>query len=686
MDDRNAEPVGRRGTARAAGTPAPRPQAPADAAALDAIFGPQGLVARSHPNYEFRPGQAEMAGAVASTFERGGVAVIEAGTGTGKTLAYLIPAVASGRRVIVSTATKSLQEQLYQKDVPYLQKALPRPFRAAYMKGRSNYVCLHRLGKATESPILHDMGELDQFETIRQWAAESETGDRAELTDLPEYLPFWHAIDARSDTCLGQRCPSFDACFITRMRQQAEEADVVIVNHHLFFADLALRGDDYGHVIPDYTTVVFDEAHELEAIAASYFGSAVSNYRVEDLVADLGQVPVNDADTARDLVSTGARLVQRADRFWLALAGVAAPRRDQDDGEQRREIASTLFVQPGPEGHAEPSRLGELYLDLRDTVAHLAAALDAIKDPPPEADALARRAGQLQLDLDFVVAADDPNFVYWYERRGRGAFLHATPIDVSSVLADRLFDRVEAAVLTSATLTTGGQFDYIRSRLGIFDAEELVVESHFDYERQTLLYLPQRMPDPRDPSFPERAAEEIIGLVNASRGRAFVLFTSLQQMRDVYERVRPRIDYPTLIQGEGSKAGVLDRFRRTEGAVLFATSSFWQGIDVQGEALSCVIIAKLPFAVPSDPVVAARCRAIEERGGNAFYDYSIPEAVITLKQGVGRLIRSCDDRGVLSILDPRLRTKSYGRTFLQSLPPCPVTTRPADVLRVFADT
>jgi ATP-dependent DNA helicase DinG len=653
---------------------------------LEAIFGPDGLIARSHPQYEVRPGQAAMAGLVASTFERGGVAVVEAGTGTGKTLAYLIPAIASGRRVIVSTATKSLQEQLYQKDVPFLQKALPRPFRAAYMKGRSNYVCLRRVRRATESPILDDLAAVDQFEAVREWSERSETGDRAELTDLPEHLPFWHAIDARSDTCLGQRCPDFDACFITRMRQRAEEADVVIVNHHLFFADLALRGDDYGHVIPDYTTVVFDEAHELEAIAAGYFGSAVSNYRVEDLAMDVGRLLVTDADTTRDLSTTAARLVQRADRFWLALSGSAAQRAEYDEGEQRRQITSDLFVAPGPGGRGVPSRLGELLLDLRDTISHLAASLDAVKDPPPEAEALARRAAQIQFDLEFIAAADDPNYVYWYERRGRGTFLNATPIDVSSILAERLFDRVEAAVLTSATLTTGGGFDYITSRLGIPEAEELVVESHFDYGRQMLLYLPQRMPDPREPAFVERAAEEVAGLIEASRGRAFVLFTSLQQMRQVHELVREQVDYPTMVQGEGSKAGLLERFRATEGAVLFATSSFWQGIDVQGEALSCVIIAKLPFAVPSDPVVAARCRAVEERGGNAFHDYSVPEAVITLKQGVGRLIRSCGDRGVVSILDPRLRTKSYGRTFLQGLPPCPVTTRLDDVRRVFGDT
>jgi ATP-dependent DNA helicase DinG len=649
--------------------------------ALEAIFGPNGRIARAHPNYEYRPGQIEMAAAVEGVFRRGGVAIIEAGTGTGKTLAYLIPALAAGRRVVVSTATKSLQEQLYFKDVPFLQSLFPGRVRAAYMKGRSNYVCINRLRRAQESPILHGLDDVDHFEAVRSWAAETETGDRAELVDLPERLSFWPSIDARSDTCLGQRCPDFDACFITRMRQQAEEADIVIVNHHLFFADLALRQDDYGQVIPDYTTAVFDESHELEEIAASHFGSVVSNYRVDDLVADLQRLVLVDADALSDMLQTAARLVQRCDRFWLGLATSLGRGRADEEAEQRWEITQSAFAGPG----REPTRLGELYLDVRDTLDHLAAGLGQVKDPPPEAASILRRTEMLRLDLDFVVAAENPNFVYWCERRGRGTFLNATPIDVAEILRERLFERLESVVLTSATLATGGQFDYIRARLGVEEADEHVIESHFDFEHQALLYLPGRMPDPRDPGFLDRAADEIVALVEATRGRAFVLFTSLRQMRDAHDLVAPRIEYPTLVQGDGSKAGLIDRFRRTEGAVLFATSSFWQGIDVQGDALSCVVIVKLPFAVPSDPVVSARGRAIEERGGNSFYDYQVPEAVITLKQGVGRLIRSRSDVGVLSILDPRVRTKPYGRVFLHSLPPVPVTTRVEDVGRVFGE-
>ncbi len=649
--------------------------------ALHAIFGPDGRIARAHPNYEYRPGQIEMAAAVEGVFRRGGVAIIEAGTGTGKTLAYLIPALAAGRRVIISTATKSLQEQLFFKDIPFLQALFPGRVKAAYMKGRSNYVCLNRLRRSAESPMLTGLDEVDDFEIVREWAGETETGDRAELVSLPERLPFWPSIDARSDTCLGQRCPDFDACFITRMRQQAEEADIVIVNHHLFFADLALRQDDYGQVIPDYTTVVFDESHELEEIAAGHFGSVVSNYRVDDLVGDLQQLVVVDADAMNDLAQTGARVIQRADRLWMGLAAsLIGSRSGEGDSEQRLELAQSMFI--GAKNEVTP--LGELYLGVRDSLDHLAGSLGSVREAPPEASALLRRTNQLRFDLDFVVAADDANFVYWCERRGRGTFLHATPIDVSEILRERLFDQAESVVLTSATLATGGQFDYIRGRLGLGEADEHVIESHFEFEHQALLYLPVGMPDPRDPAFLLRASDEIVSLVEATRGRAFVLFTSLQQMRDAHELVAPRVDFPTLVQGDGSKAGLIDRFRKTEGAVLFATSSFWQGIDVQGEALSCVVIVKLPFAVPSDPVVAARGRAVEERGGNSFYDYQVPEAVIALKQGVGRLIRSRSDVGVLSILDPRIRTKPYGRVFLHSLPPVPVTTRIEDIAKVFA--
>ncbi|HKG23509.1 MAG TPA: helicase C-terminal domain-containing protein [Blastocatellia bacterium] len=671
---------------------------------MQEVFGPDGLISRYHSNYEYRPGQVEMAETVNDTLADGGVALIEAGTGTGKTLAYLIPALASGRRVIVSTATKNLQEQLYKKDIPFLQQIIPRAFRATCMKGRSNYVCLHRLKMADEMPVLQGLDDVHYFEDIRRWAGETETGDRAELVDLPEDLSFWPHIDARAETCLGQKCPEFDSCFITRMRQEAAEADVVIVNHHLFFADLALRGGDYGAVLPDYSTIIFDEAHEIENVAASYFGSSASNFRVMNLIQDAQKLGLKEPDQAGELSKALARLSQRSDVFWLSFRGDGydggeGRRGDQLSGslqagrfqraaqsnqlDARYTIDTGTFVRRNDEGGLEPTAAGEAYINLTSAIDRLITTLGMAKDPPPELDNILRRAESLKFELEFIVTGDDPSFVYWCEKRGRGIYIHATPIDVSGILEERLFSSVQSAVLTSATMTANGRFDFIKARLGIAEAREAVIESHFDYEDQAVLYLPARMPDPRSREFLDASVEEIVRILEATGGRAFVLFTSASSMRETYERVRDRIDFPAFVQGQGSKLGLLDRFRKTEGAVLFATSSFWQGVDVQGEALSCVIISKLPFAVPTDPVVAARQKYIDDQGGNSFYEYSVPEAIITLKQGLGRLIRSATDRGILSILDPRVKTKSYGRFFLKSLPPCHVTTRIEEAAAIF---
>jgi ATP-dependent DNA helicase DinG len=672
---------------------------------LEEVFGPDGLIAQHHPNYEYRPGQVEMAEAVDRVLTEGGVALIEAGTGTGKTLAYLIPALAAGHRVLVATATKNLQEQLYKKDIPFLQNIIPREFRATCMKGRANYVCLHRLKKAGELPILEGLDELNYFDEIRKWAAESETGDRAELTDLPENLSFWPQIDARAETCLGQKCTEFDSCFITRMRRQAMESEVVIVNHHLFFADLALRGGDYGSVIPDYSTVIFDEAHELEDVASSYFGTSVSNFRVADLIQDANKLDIEDAGQAAELTRALARVSQRSDSFWLTFRGYDWSAGDQQDLEvdsappprdantrMRNSRASTdaryalrraHFIHVSRSGEHTPTISGAAYLSLVNAIDRLTSALRVVKDPPAELDNIVRRAESLKFDLEFVVGCDQRDYVYWCEKRGRGVFLNATPIDVSSILEDRLFDNVRSAVLTSATLTAGGTFDFIKRRLGVRHSRDLIVDSHFDFQNQAVLYLPRRMPDPRNREFLDASVEEIVQILEATRGRAFVLFTSTASMRETYDRVRYRIDFPIFIQGEGSKNGLLDRFRKTEGAVLFATASFWQGVDVQGDALSCVIISKLPFAVPTDPVVAARQKYIEDQGGNSFYEYSVPQAAITLKQGLGRLIRSTTDRGVLSVLDPRLRTKAYGRFFLQSIPQCRVIATIDEAARIF---
>jgi ATP-dependent DNA helicase DinG len=647
---------------------------------MEEIFGREGLIARAHPDYEYRPGQIEMAEAVLRAFEEKRHLIVEAGTGTGKTLAYLVPAIAAavsqGGRVVISTGTKNLQEQLMEKDIPFLQSILPRKFSAAYMKGRGNYACLQRIKRAENSPVLEGLDELDYFDEVRRWARDSQTGDRAELTELPENLSFWRHIDARSETCLGQKCPEYDPCFITRMRQRAMDADIVIVNHHLFFADLSLRGGDYGQVIPDYSAVIFDEAHLIEDVAAEYFGAQVSSYQLEDLVRDLQMLPITNVEANRELTKTAGRVIRFAENFWMGF-------RDGRGEEGRFPVLPGTFATKNRAGEVEATPLGEAYLGLDGALERMQTTLDALAEQPPEIENLVRRIRQLRFDLQFIVAGDDKHFVYWLERRGRGAFLRASPIDVSGLLQDKLFDRVETVVLTSATLASAGSFNFVRERLGLLEADDLIAPSSFDYENQAVLYLPVRMPDPRSPQWAERASEEVVKILNATEGRAFVLSTSFAGMKALYERVSREVDFPCFLQGTASKSGLMEKFRATSNAVLFATSSFWQGVDVRGEALSCVIIDKLPFAVPSDPVVAARQRFIDEQGGTSFYEYSVPQAIISLKQGLGRLIRSTTDRGVLAVLDPRLRTKAYGRLFLESLPPCRITSDIEDVSRVF---
>jgi ATP-dependent DNA helicase DinG len=650
---------------------------------IEKVFGESGLIARQHENYEHREGQIEMARAVSAAFEQKRHLIVEAATGTGKTLAYLVPAIASAlgskKRVIISTGTKNLQEQLMKKDIPLLQRTLPKKFVAEYMKGRSNYACLYRIQKAENQPILDGMHEINSFEEVRLWSRETRIGDRSELVNLPENLSFWSRINAKSESCIGQKCPEFEPCFITRMRQRAEDADIVIVNHHLFFADLSVRGNQFGKVLPDYSAVIFDEAHLIEDIAADYFGAQVSNYQIEELVRDADSLPITDAVVTRDITKISAKIIGFADQFWLRF-----PQTRVQEG--RFPLSPEAFKYRTREGDELPTPLGETYLALDDTLGRLETAIDPFSEEIPEAESLVRRIRQARFDLGFIVKQAERNFVYWMEKRGKGTYLQASPIDVSTLLQEKLFEKVETCILTSATLSSNGKFNFIKDRLGLSNGNTRTLQAPtaFDYEKQAIIYLPKAMPDPRAPEYSQLAAGEIIKLLKVTEGRAFVLATSISSMNALYELVSSRIGYPCFIQGTMSKEGLIERFRKTPNAVLFATSSFWQGVDVRGEQLSCVIIDKLPFAVPSDPVVAARSRFIEENGGRSFFEYSVPQAIITLKQGVGRLIRSKTDKGVIAILDSRLRTKAYGRDFLNSLPKTRITSEIKDVAAIFA--
>ncbi len=628
-------------------------------APLEAVFGPGGWLARRHPNYEHRPGQLEMAESVEAASENRRHLIVEAGTGTGKTLAYLVPIMRSGRRVVISTGTKNLQEQLFFKDIPFLKKLFP-DIRVALMKGRQNYLCRQKLYDIEKQPVLNGLEEVAQYPRLREWEAKTETGDRAELSWLPDSSQLWMKVDARRETCTGQKCPQFERCFITLMHQRAAASDLIIVNHHLFFADLALRGTEYASLLPDYEALVFDEAHDIEDVATQYFGLQVSNYRLEELARDTEATLRMKGLKSDEVLHAVAELRRRSDLFFELFPN-AETRSNFDNRE------SFLKVHGGA------------YSSLLNALVRLETELGGLKDRPEEVNNLARRAVELRQALQAVMEGKEKNMVYWWERRGRGVFLEATPIDVAPILRERLFGSVDTVILTSATLAVGGNFDFLKRRLGIENAKERILESHFDFPRQVLLYTPLHLPDPRDPNFTPLAAEEVVQLLKATRGRAFVLFTSHQQMREVFERVRPRLRYPMLIQGSMPRTEMLERFRNTPHAVLFGTSSFWQGVDVQGEQLSAVVIDRLPFAVPSDPVIAARIRQINEEGGNAFMDYQVPQAVLALKQGFGRLIRSVTDRGVLSLLDHRMMRKPYGRTFLESLPPYRMTNRLDDV-------
>jgi ATP-dependent DNA helicase DinG len=654
---------------------------------LHDFFSPGGILARSPLPFEYRPGQLEMAKAVERALAERRHLIVEAGTGTGKTLAYLLPALRTGQRVIVSTGTKALQDQLFFRDVPFLE-ALLGELRVCYMKGRANYLCRRKLFALRDQPILSGLDEIDEYRQIAEWEQITETGDRAELSGLPESSALWHKLDARSDACLGSTCPDYRRCFITEMRRRALESDLIIVNHHLFFADTAVRlaagnAPDAG-VLPESAAVIFDEAHELEEVASQYFGRSLSNLRFEDLARDT-EVLLRGKSSATQIPALTQQLRERARLFFAALPMPADGRHPFTNREEFLESS------------------GDLYLAVRSTLKLIESDLERLADLD-EATGLKNRVALLRSDLEFMLESTATNMVFWLERRAgpaaaqaststqrsasrggvRTTFLQATPIDVSELLRTQVFEQIPTVVLTSATLTVQGSFEHIRRRLGLNETRELVVPSHFRYEKQALLYLPPSMPDPREPEFVAAAAKTIERVLRITRGRAFCLFTSYNQMRTLHDLLLPVLDFPLLLHGTAPRKALLEEFRSTPNSVLFGTSSFWQGVDVQGEALSCVIIDRLPFAVPSDPVVQARMKAIEESGGKPFFDYQVPEAVLTLKQGFGRLIRSLEDRGVLVLLDPRITRQRYGQVFLQSLPPYRITNTITDVEAFFA--
>ncbi len=633
---------------------------------MEEVFGRKGSLSRMLPGYEFRLQQLEMSRLVERGLRGGGHVLAEAGTGTGKTLAYLVPAVLSGLKVVVSTGTKALQEQLFDKEIPLIRKVLSKRFLVAVMKGRPNYLCRNRFQQFRSFPLLEDPGDADRFRELCAWVGRTQSGDVAELSGMTEQSPLWKQVNSTPETCLGGKCPDQEDCFITAMRRRAARSDLLIVNHHLFFSDLVVREQGLGEVIPDYDAVIFDEAHMIEEVATLHFGFQVSNYRFEELVRDTAHVlKTLKKVKGKKIIEETLMGIERGNENFFAYFRSGPGRARIDYGKMRGRFRSC--------GEELVRLLGEL--DLLFVEA---------ESGDETFTALSRRTREISEVFRRILTGEQPDLLHWYEVRGKGVFLHASPVDVSGELNRRLFSNVFCVILTSATLTTGGDFRFMKQRLGIEEAEEKSFPSPFDPARQSLIYLPKIQSDPNGPAFDEEAAFEIERILGKTRGRAFVLFTSNRHLDAVYGLLVDRIRYLILKQGEQSREELLARFREDTHSVLFATRSFWQGIDVRGEALSCVIIDKLPFASPSEPIVAARIDAIRKRGGNPFYEYQLPEAAITLKQGFGRLLRSRTDRGVLSILDRRITSRTYGRFFLKTLPDSPVTSDLRDLERILS--
>ena len=635
---------------------------------LDQIFGPEGILSRRLPQYEFRNSQLHMSEAVLEAIRERHHLCVEAGTGTGKTLAYLIPALHSRKRVIVSTATRNLQDQLFFNDIPFIRRHLFPSLAASYMKGRQNYLCLKKFHQADEQGYLLEEARR-KWAKLSEWVESTESGDRVELSWLPDRDDLWKDLDARSETCIGQKCDYFDRCYITRMRQEAFQSDIVVVNHALFFANLAIESDEVGRILPDSSIVILDEAHEVENIASDHFGRRVSNYQLEELCRDFEALFADSPSDHRK----AADLRTRSSAFFDSLPGAQG------------RYSFNLSPSTPPPGFVDiPPGSVRLFQRMKKALMVLFHDLSRRSESPPETSALCRRLEQLIVDLDQIFQSN-PNQVVWLEKRGRGIFLHQTPINIAAILEEKLFSRTETTILTSATLTTtGGNFQYVKERLGLRDSRDLKLPGEFDYESQAILYIPAALPEPRSAGYLRRVIREIQEILKITQGHAFLLFTSFEQMNRVHEALQGD-PYPLLRQGEAPKEELLKRFKTTKGAVLCATSSFWQGVDVRGDALRAVMIDKLPFPVPNEPIVAARARSMEEKGENAFLGYSVPEAIITLKQGLGRLVRSRRDRGLLAIFDTRLRTRHYGRFFLQSLPNCPVTDNIEEVRNFFRE-
>ncbi len=629
------------------------------------ILGPQGLLARSVDGFAFRAQQLSMAEDVAELLERGGSLVAEAGTGTGKTFAYLVPALLSRQKIIISTGTRNLQDQLFLRDLPRLREAMASPASVALLKGRANYLCAHRLDGALQDARGHGRDNLRWLLKVRDWSSLTERGDIAELTDVPEDAPIWPLVTSTTDNCLGQECSAWSTCHLVEARRRAQEADIVVVNHHLLCADFALKGDGFGELLPGADAFIIDEAHQLPEVASNFFGTTVSTRQILDLARDTRVEYEREAGDLPELPDRLDRATKAARDLRLAF-GQSLRRGSWSEVDADGAITQALDT-------------------CRERLAQLRDMLETVRERGKGLDACFVRCDNLGRELAALVSPEEGSEdIRWFETYQQSLRLNSTPLDVAELFQSQMQRHPASWVFTSATLAVGDSFEHFQQQLGLHEAATRKWDSPFNFSEQALWFAPRGMPQPNDAGFTAAVIALATPILEASAGRAFLLFTSHRALREAAELLADRIDFPLLVQGSAPKTELLERFVDHGNAVLLGTASFWEGVDVRGDALSVVIIDKLPFASPGDPVLQARLDAIRRRGGNPFMQHQVPQAAIALKQGAGRLIRDASDRGVLVLCDPRLLKKGYGQTFLDAMPPF-ARTRDLDQVLAFFD-
>jgi ATP-dependent DNA helicase DinG len=632
---------------------------------IEVFFGSDGDLAKVIPGYKPRAAQVEMAEAIADAIEANRHLIAEAGTGTGKTFAYLVPAILSGKKVIISTGTKNLQDQLFNKDVPVIRKAMKTPFTAALLKGRSNYLCTYRLKNALTSTLGFSKEDAASLAKIQSWSRRTKVGDVSEMSDVAEADPVWYQATSSVDNCLGQDCPDYSDCFLVKARKKAQESEVLVVNHHLLCADWSIRDNGFGELLPDAEVVIIDEAHQLADTASNFLGTTVSAKQLNDLAKDSLMEYFKDATDIPALRTACEDLEHEVKDMRLAF-GIELKRGDWQDIENNPKISASLTA-------------------VKDQLQRLTDQLELASVKTKGLESCFKRADDLVQQLKIIVEDNSGKWIRWYETYKSTFTLSRTPLDIAAEFRAFMQHHPAAWIFTSATLSVANKFDHFSNNLGLFNADSASWGSPFDYANQSLFYHPKGLPQPNDPDFIPQIIEFAVPVLQASQGRAFFLFTSHRALKEAAELLEKKVDFPLLIQGSRPKGLLLEQFKAAGNAILLGTSSFWEGVDVRGEALSCVIIDKLPFASPGDPVLKARMDAMTKQGRNPFFTYQLPSAVIALRQGIGRLIRDVTDRGVLMVCDPRLLKRSYGQIFLDSVPAMKRTRDIEDVRLFFRD-